>query len=61
VIGPIAFDQKGDLAGATWQWLMWSDGSYVPVADPPRNAARASSRSNRSARETPGRPAPGPS
>jgi len=61
VISPIAFYQKGDLAGATWQWLMWSDGSYVPVADPPRNAARASSRSNRSARETPGRPAPGPS
>ena len=61
VIGPVAFDQKGDLEGATWQWLVWRDGSYVPLVDPPQDAARASSRGDRSARETPGRPLPGPS
>ena len=54
VIGPVAFDQKGDLEGATWQWLVWRHGSHVPLVGPPHDAARASSRGDRSARETPG-------
>ena len=30
VLGRVAFDRKGDLKGAAWQWMMWSDGSHVP-------------------------------
>jgi branched-chain amino acid transport system substrate-binding protein len=28
VLGRIAFDDKGDLEGADWQWQMWADGRY---------------------------------
>lgn len=31
VIGPVAFDQKGDLVGAAWQWFAWRDGDYRPL------------------------------
>jgi branched-chain amino acid transport system substrate-binding protein len=41
VLGPVAFDAKGDLEGASWQWHRWSDGSYRPIGDgaPTRAAA----------------------
>jgi hypothetical protein len=41
VLGPIAFDGKGDLEGASWQWQRWSDGSYRPLSEaaPTRAAA----------------------
>ena len=32
VLGRVAFDQKGDLEGATWQWQVWQDGNYAPLA-----------------------------
>jgi branched-chain amino acid transport system substrate-binding protein len=31
VLGPVAFDRKGDLEGAAWQWKVWRDGDYVPL------------------------------
>ena len=31
VLGPVAFDAKGDLAGADWQWQIWKDGSFQPL------------------------------
>ena len=31
VIGRVAFDAKGDLGDATWQWQVWHDGSYAPL------------------------------
>jgi branched-chain amino acid transport system substrate-binding protein len=31
VLGRVAFDLKGDLEGAAWQWKMWTDGDYVPL------------------------------
>jgi branched-chain amino acid transport system substrate-binding protein len=39
VLGPVAFDAKGDLEGATWQWHRWSDGSYQPIRATPTRAA----------------------
>ncbi len=30
VLGRVAFDQKGDLEGAAWQWQLWIEGSYAP-------------------------------
>jgi branched-chain amino acid transport system substrate-binding protein len=38
VLGRVAFDQKGDLKGATWQWQVWQDGNYRPLSDPERDA-----------------------
>ena len=38
VLGRVAFDQKGDLEGATWQWQVWEQGSYAPLVDYDRNA-----------------------
>jgi branched-chain amino acid transport system substrate-binding protein len=33
VLGRIAFDTKGDVdGGAAWQWQIWQDGSYRPLA-----------------------------
>jgi branched-chain amino acid transport system substrate-binding protein len=32
VLGQVAFDQKGDLEDAAWQWKVWTDGDYVPLA-----------------------------
>jgi hypothetical protein len=34
VLGRVAFDAKGDLEGATWQWQMWRDGNYGPASQP---------------------------
>jgi branched-chain amino acid transport system substrate-binding protein len=31
VVGRVAFDAKGDLVDAAWQWKVWTDGSYVPL------------------------------
>jgi branched-chain amino acid transport system substrate-binding protein len=31
VLGAVAFDAKGDLDGAAWQWKVWTDGDYVPL------------------------------
>ena len=31
VLGRLAFDRKGDLKGAAWQWKVWTDGDYVPL------------------------------
>jgi branched-chain amino acid transport system substrate-binding protein len=31
VLGPVAFDLKGDLRGAGWQWKVWTRGSHVPL------------------------------
>lgn len=31
VIGAVAFDAKGDLMHADWQWQVWRDGSYAPL------------------------------
>ena len=30
VLGTVAFDEKGDLDGAAWQWKVWVEGDYVP-------------------------------
>lgn len=45
VLGPVAFDDKGDLEGAVWQWHVWTDGNYRPLrlAD---NASRRSATQN---------------
>jgi branched-chain amino acid transport system substrate-binding protein len=32
VLGRVAFDGKGDLENAAWQWKVWTDGTYVPLA-----------------------------
>lgn len=31
VLGPVAFDGKGDLEEATWQWKVWTDGDHAPL------------------------------
>lgn len=31
VLGRVAFDQKGDLEDAAWQWNVWTNGDYVPL------------------------------
>jgi branched-chain amino acid transport system substrate-binding protein len=31
VLGWVAFDDKGDLEGADWQWQIWHAGSYGPL------------------------------
>lgn len=31
VLGPIAFDDKGDLTRQAWAWYIWKNGEYVPV------------------------------
>ena len=33
VLGRVAFDEKGDLKGASWQWQQWTDGTYVPLGE----------------------------
>ena len=35
VLGRVAFDGKGDLEGAAWQWKVWTDGAYVPLEHSP--------------------------
>jgi branched-chain amino acid transport system substrate-binding protein len=34
VLGPIAFNDKGDLRNAPWQWQVWTNGAYVPLERP---------------------------
>jgi branched-chain amino acid transport system substrate-binding protein len=31
VLGRVAFDTKGDVEGAVWQWQIWHNGSYAPL------------------------------
>ncbi len=31
VLGRLAFDAKGDLKGAAWQWQVWRNGDYEPL------------------------------
>ena len=31
VLGRVAFDGKGDLEDAAWQWKVWTDGTYIPL------------------------------
>lgn len=31
VLGRVAFDHKGDLKAAGWQWKVWTEGDYVPL------------------------------
>jgi branched-chain amino acid transport system substrate-binding protein len=31
VLGRVAFDPKGDLKRAVWQWKVWTGGDYVPL------------------------------
>jgi hypothetical protein len=31
VVGRVAFDNKGDLLGAAWQWKVWTASEYVPL------------------------------
>jgi branched-chain amino acid transport system substrate-binding protein len=38
MLGEVAFDQKGDLEGAAWQWQVWADGTYRPLVGLARDA-----------------------
>jgi branched-chain amino acid transport system substrate-binding protein len=40
VVGRVAFDAKGDLVDAAWQWKVWTDGGYEPL-EQPRHSGRA--------------------
>jgi branched-chain amino acid transport system substrate-binding protein len=31
VVGPIDFDEKGDLAVQNLVWYVWRDGTYMPL------------------------------
>lgn len=31
VLGPIGFDNKGDVTGSSWIWYVWKSGTYAPV------------------------------
>ncbi|MGH6808971.1 MAG: branched-chain amino acid ABC transporter substrate-binding protein [Ensifer adhaerens] len=31
VLGPVDFDEKGDLTNQSWVWYVWRGGEYVPV------------------------------
>ncbi|CAN7399124.1 branched-chain amino acid ABC transporter substrate-binding protein [Pararhizobium sp. LjRoot235] len=31
VLGPVDFDDKGDLTNQSWVWYVWRGGEYVPV------------------------------
>ena len=41
VLGPVAFDDKGDLTGASWQWQRWSGGSALPLREGGASATSA--------------------
>ena len=32
VLGRVAFDDKGDLEDAGWDWQVWTDGDYRPIS-----------------------------
>jgi branched-chain amino acid transport system substrate-binding protein len=44
VLGRVAFDSKGDLEGASWEWQQWIDGRQVPIVGRRPANARDSSR-----------------
>jgi branched-chain amino acid transport system substrate-binding protein len=59
VVGRVAFDAKGDLEGAAWQWQVWRDGDYEPL---PSSVAMDPGTSHRGPAPTGGagqRPRPG--
>ena len=31
VLGPIGFDEKGDLKAQSWVWYVWRGGEYMPL------------------------------
>jgi branched-chain amino acid transport system substrate-binding protein len=35
VLGPIAFDAKGDIPGRKPVWYVWRGGTYVPLEPSP--------------------------
>jgi branched-chain amino acid transport system substrate-binding protein len=41
VLGPVAFDAKGDLEERAWQWQVWTDGGYRPMHGRPGRDASA--------------------
>jgi branched-chain amino acid transport system substrate-binding protein len=51
ILGPVAFDSKGDLEDGAWQWQVWTDGSYRPMRGPPGDDARAPAPASRAARK----------
>ena len=51
VLGPVAFDSKGDLQDSVWQWQVWTDGSYRPMHRPRGDDASASTPASGSARK----------
>jgi branched-chain amino acid transport system substrate-binding protein len=57
VLGRVAFDSKGDLEGASWQWQQWLNGGRVPLAGQPPDARafRPAARPARSLGGDPGR------
>jgi branched-chain amino acid transport system substrate-binding protein len=61
VLGPVVFDDKGDLENGAWQWQVWLDGSYQPLRESPGEDARAPARPSGSARDAPPRTAADPS
>jgi branched-chain amino acid transport system substrate-binding protein len=42
VLGRVAFDSKGDLEGASWEWQQWIDGRQVPIVGRPVDARDSS-------------------
>ena len=60
-LGPLVFDDKGDLDNGAWQWQIWSDGNYQPLRESSGDDARAPAEPSRSAREAPPRTAADPS
>jgi branched-chain amino acid transport system substrate-binding protein len=57
VLGPVVFDDKGDLENGAWQWQVWLDGSYRPLRESSGDDARAPAGPDRSARDAPPRTA----
>jgi branched-chain amino acid transport system substrate-binding protein len=51
VLGPVAFDSKGDLEDGAWQWQVWTDGSYRPMRGRPGDDASAATPASNSARK----------
>src|SRR5918994_6549861 len=51
VLGPVAFDFKGDLQESVWQWQMWTDGSYRPMRALLGDDASATTPASRPARK----------
>jgi branched-chain amino acid transport system substrate-binding protein len=41
VLGPVAFDSKGDLEDGAWQWQVWTDSGYRPMHGRPGRDASA--------------------